>query len=188
MPRGKSVATRSLSIYIIAALACVCIFALGALFALYILPSSAPAPAHATSLAPAPTHATAHANKPPQQEKQATMPVYPSDKPMYPMRGDAGNVGFQQMGVLVLQNSSEEGTSPTLLPLFGRRLPHNDRWEYYCASDKFTMTRLPVVFENRDCQDDVGCNEIYNGQNVMVPDYGNQTFVARIYKYKAVRM
>jgi hypothetical protein len=117
---------------------------------------------------------------------QVVPPVYPSRPPEYPLRREHTN--FQQMGVLVLnadRHGDVDGTpEPVLLPLFGRKQFNRDRWEYYCASDKYHMMRLPVVFENRDCQDDVGCNEIYNGQTVMVPDYGSNSFVARIYKYR----
>ena len=115
-------------------------------------------------------------------------PVYPSRPPEYPLRGQRAS--YQQLGVLVRSSShpsrdpvSGSDASPIMLPLFGRKLTRNDRWEYYCASDKFHMMQLPVVFEKRDCQDDVGCEEIYNGQHVTVPDYGEKPFVARIYKY-----
>jgi hypothetical protein len=40
------------------------------------------------------------------------------------------------------------------------------------------------MVKNRDCQDDVGCDEIYNGDDVTVPDYANKVFTARIYKYR----
>jgi hypothetical protein len=90
------------------------------------------------------------------------------------------------VGVLVLVgDGAKDQKDPTLLPLFGRKmLTNTDRWEYYCASDKYHMMKLPVMYEHRDCGDDnVGCNEIYNGQHVRVPDYGDEEFKARIYKY-----
>jgi hypothetical protein len=105
-------------------------------------------------------------------------PVYPTQKPSYPNRGQ-----FQQVGVLVAKG--DMGEQPTLLALFGRKMSHRDRWEYYIASDKFHMSRLPIMFKNRMCDEDVGCEEIYQGDEVTVPDYGNQTFTARIYKYEA---
>ena len=106
-------------------------------------------------------------------------PVYPTKPPEYPLRGQPSQ--FQQMGVLVAAVDGDK--EPILLPLFGRKLSSRDRWEYYCASDKFHMMRLPVVVGSRDCQEDVGCDEIFNGQQVMVPDYGTKPFTARIYKY-----
>jgi len=133
--------------------------------------------------------------------KQIALPVYPTSPPEYPLRGV--HTGFQQVGVLVLNKQEFEkpdislpdetpektrliynSPEPTLLPLFGRKLDtHNDRWEYYCGSDKFNSMRLPVYYGNRDCQNDTGCNEIYDGEHISVPDYSNQTFRARIYKY-----
>lgn len=110
-------------------------------------------------------------------------PVYPTKLPEYPLRHQRSS--FQQVGALVL--SDNDSKEPVILPLFGRKLSNRDRWEYYCASDKFHMTRLPVRFGNRDCEDDVGCDEIFNGQEVTVPDYGNKTFTARMYKYNVPR-
>ena len=136
-----------------------------------------------------------------QRLKQVATPVYPTSPPEYTMRGV--HTGFQQMGVLVLHKQefekpdvsqpeqTEEKTrliynssEPTLLPLFGRKLNNNnDRWEYYCGSDKYNSMRLPIYYGNKDCQNDTGCNEIYDGDHVSVPDYSNHTFRARIYKY-----
>ena len=133
--------------------------------------------------------------------KQIALPVYPTSPPEYPLRGV--HTGFQQVGVLVLNKQEFEkpdislpdetpektrliynSPEPTLLPLFGRKLDtHNDRWEYYCGSDKFNSMRLPVYYGNRDCQNNTGCNEIYDGEHISVPDYSNHTFRARIYKY-----
>ena len=139
-----------------------------------------------------------------QRLKQVAAPVYPTSPPEYPLRGV--HTGFQQIGVLVLHKQefekpnvsqpeqTEEKTrlmynssEPTLLPLFGRKLnSHNDRWEYYCGSDKYNSMRLPIYYGNKDCQNDTGCNEIYDGEHVSVPDYSNQTFRARIYKYNTM--
>ena len=136
-----------------------------------------------------------------QRLKQVASPVYPTSPPEYPLRGV--HTGFQQVGVLVLHKQefekpdvsqpeqTEEKTrlmynssEPTLLPLFGRKLnSNNDRWEYYCGSDKYNSMRLPIYYGNRDCQNDNGCNEIYDGDHVSVPDYSEKTFKARIYKY-----
>ena len=138
-----------------------------------------------------------------QRLKQVATPVYPTSPPEYPLRGV--HTGFQQVGVLVLHKQefekpdvsqpeqTEEKTrlmynssEPTLLPLFGRKLNSNDRWEYYCGSDKYNSMRLPIYYGNKDCQNDTGCNEIYDGDHVSVPDYSKQSFRARIYKYNTM--
>ena len=118
-----------------------------------------------------------------ERERDNAPPVYPTKLPEYPLRHQPST--FQQVGALVL--SDNDSNEPVILPLFGRKLSNRDRWEYYCASDKYHMTRLPVRFGNRDCEDDVGCDEIFNGQEVTVPDYGNKTFTARMYKYNVPR-
>ena len=108
-------------------------------------------------------------------------PIYPRQNPEYPLQRTPQS--YQQVGVLVSKDSAEE--KPIIMPLFGRKMYSKDRWEYYTASDEYHMWRIPVTVNNRDCQDDVGCDEIYNGDNVTVPDYANKVFAARIYKYKA---
>ncbi|NDB85460.1 MAG: hypothetical protein EB127_22575 [Alphaproteobacteria bacterium] len=122
-------------------------------------------------------------NAPTDNNRDNAPPVYPTKLPEYPLRHQPST--FQQVGALVL--SDNDSNEPVILPLFGRKLSNRDRWEYYCASDKYHMTRLPVRFGNRDCEDDVGCDEIFNGQEVTVPDYGNKTFTARMYKYNVPR-
>jgi hypothetical protein len=105
-------------------------------------------------------------------------PVYPRKSPDYPLRNVPRD--YQQVGVLV---DSQEGGEPTILALFGRKMQTRDRWEYYAASDKFHMWKLPVQVQKRMCDHEFGCDEIYNGDQVIVPDYGNRTFTARIYAY-----
>lgn len=115
----------------------------------------------------------------PPQEEYDQPPVYPKQNPAYPLRNQ--EQPFQQLGVLVSQDSNED--QPTILGLFGKKINKRDRWEYYVASDKYHMWRLPAQYKNRMCDDDVGCEEIYDGDEVIVPDYANKTFRARIYKY-----
>lgn len=102
--------------------------------------------------------------------------IYPVADPKYQMRHE-----YQQVGMLTSKDMDEG--QPIILPLFGRKMTSRDRWEYYTASDKYNMWKLPVIYDNRDCQNEVGCNEIYNGVEVTVPDYANKVFSARIYKY-----
>jgi hypothetical protein len=110
-------------------------------------------------------------------------PVYPSKAPEYPLRNQPQD--FQQVGMLVSQNEADSTGEPTMLALFGRKMQHRDRWEYYAASDKAHLWRLPVQVQKRTCDDELGCDEIYNNDQVVVPDYGDRTFTARIYKYAA---
>ena len=107
-------------------------------------------------------------------------PIYPRKSPEYPLRNAPRD--YQQVGVLV-DSPSGDGAEPTLLALFGRKMRTRDRWEYYAASDKYHMWKLPVQVQKRMCDHEFGCDEIYNGDQVIVPDYGNRTFTARMYAY-----
>lgn len=110
----------------------------------------------------------------------SNLPVYPNKDPEYPLRALSMTAEFQQVGIL----KSTDGSEPIALPLFGRRLPNRpDRWEYYTATDKQNMLRVPVVFENRDCLEEVGCNEVYKGDKMEVPVY-NKMFEVQLYKYR----
>ena len=46
----------------------------------------------------------------------------------------------------------------------------SDRWQYYALSDQFNSARLTVVKNGRECDDTLGCNELYDGDLVIVPD------------------
>lgn len=110
----------------------------------------------------------------------SSLPVYPNRDPEYPLRALSATAEYQQVGIL----KSTDGSEPIALPLFGRRMPNRpDRWEYYTATDKQNMLRVPVVFENRDCLEEVGCNEVYKGDKIEVPVY-DKTFEVQLYKYR----
>ena len=110
-------------------------------------------------------------------------PIYPKSDPTYPLRGT--ETTYQQMGVLT--TTSEGSMEPLILPLYGRPIRNGDRWMYYAASDKYHMWKIPVSFESKeDCQEEVGCREIYNGDKVSVPIYQKE-FTAQIYKYNTLK-
>lgn len=101
-------------------------------------------------------------------------PHYPRDQPVY------NSATYQQIGIL----TSEEGDKePIILPLFGRKIPNrSDRWQYYTATDKNTMMRIPLSYQNRDCEDEVGCAELYTGDQLQVSIYQDRAFTVTIYK------
>lgn len=115
------------------------------------------------------------------REVASAPPVLPRENPQYPMRNT--KTDYQQMGILT-GPPAEEGKDPTVLPLFGRPIPHrNERWEYYSSTDKNHLWRIPVVFEGRNCQEEIGCREIQAGDKVTVPVYKNE-LSAQVYKYQ----
>jgi hypothetical protein len=83
---------------------------------------------------------------------------------------------YQQVGAI---NSGDQ-----ILPLYGRpRWPGATKWNYYTSTDSFQSVKLPVRYKNRDCQDDVGCDEVYDGDSISIPQYGKERdFKANIYR------
>jgi len=92
---------------------------------------------------------------------------------------------FQQVGLLT---SDEGDKDPLMLPLFGKKLTtHHNRWQYYAASDKPSahLWRLPMQVNKRVCSEDIGCDEIYEGDSIEVPVYKDRLFTAHIYRIDA---
>ena len=103
-----------------------------------------------------------------------SIPIYPKELPSYD-----NNREYQQVGIL----TSNDDTEPIILPLFSKRANnHRDRWNYYTTTDKNTMLRLPISHNNTKCDDDIGCNEIYDGNTLYIEMYKGKTFTATIYK------
>lgn len=57
-------------------------------------------------------------------------------------------------------------------PLWGlRSLSRKNRWYYYTTSDPnnaSSIVQLPLSYSGRDCMDEVGCDEIYEDENVTI--------------------
>ena len=103
-----------------------------------------------------------------------SIPIYPKELPSYD-----NNREYQQIGILTSNDEKE----PIILPLFSKRANnHRDRWNYYTTTDKNTMLRLPISHDNMKCDDDIGCNEIYDGNTLYIEMYKGKTFTATIYK------
>jgi hypothetical protein len=87
------------------------------------------------------------------------------------------DVNFAQIGILTNGDNGE-----TILPLFGRPLATNrNRWQYYTMNDKFQTIKLPVTNKNRSCSGEYGCEEVFDGDNIVVKGF-NQSFKATIYE------
>ena len=67
---------------------------------------------------------------------------------------------FQTVGLLQYPGGD-------IKPLYGRRTAgSNDRWNYYTRTDTYNPVPIPVNQGRRDCMDDVGCNEVFDGDNL----------------------
>jgi hypothetical protein len=59
------------------------------------------------------------------------------------------------------------------LPLYGRRTaPRSDRFNYYTRTDQYNPVALPVNFKRKDCTDNLGCDEVMNGDSVNLQPTG----------------
>ena len=96
--------------------------------------------------------------------------------------------GYSQMGVLVEDVVGSNGaTNQKLIPLFGEETYRgSNRYRYFTQSDGYHSVKLPVSFKNRDCQDEQGCEQIYDKDDVSVNGY-SQPFKANIYKLETMR-
>jgi len=73
---------------------------------------------------------------------------------------------YQSMGIV----KTSEGK---LLPLYGRRtISSRDRYNYYTRTDTYNPVQIPIKIKGRDCQDGVGCPELYDGDNVKLSATG----------------
>ena len=70
-----------------------------------------------------------------------------------------------------------------VLPLYGRRTAsRSDRFQYYTRTDTFNPVQLPIKHKRRDCQEDVGCEELFNGESVSIGPTGQRGAVT-IYRF-----
>jgi hypothetical protein len=83
---------------------------------------------------------------------------------------------YQSMGLLKTGDGQ-------LLPLYGRRVAsRSDRFNYYTRTDTNNPIPLPIQMGRRDCQDDVGCDELMSGEEVHIPATG-QKAQATLYRF-----
>jgi hypothetical protein len=67
---------------------------------------------------------------------------------------------YQSMGIVKTPDGK-------LLPLYGRRcISSRERYNYYTRTDSYNPLPIPILMQGRDCQDQVGCPELFNGDQV----------------------
>lgn len=67
---------------------------------------------------------------------------------------------FQSVGIMTTPDGQ-------VLPLYGRRTATStDRWNYYTRTDTYNPVPIPVSYKKRDCMDDIGCDELMDGEEV----------------------
>jgi hypothetical protein len=120
---------------------------------------------------------------PPLQD--ATSYIYPNNREYgrnrVPINIETQGLGtqYEQLGILEKKDNSSESI---ILPLMGRRtMTSRDKWQYYTISNTGTLnTKLPVIFQNRSCTSEYGCDSLSNGDMVFVKGY-NGNFKVTVY-------
>lgn len=86
---------------------------------------------------------------------------------------------YQSMGIVKTSDGK-------LLPLYGRRsVSSRDRYNYYTRTDTYNPIPIPVTIKGRDCQDQVGCPELYDGDKVKL-SATDQTGEVTIYRVRDI--
>ena len=96
-----------------------------------------------------------------------------------PTRGPAEE--YQQVGVLTNADNSK------ILALYGRpTFTSSHKWNYFTTTDRFHQIRLPVHCESKNCTAEFGCDELYEGDSVNIPQY-DETFKVSVYELEKPR-
>ena len=104
---------------------------------------------------------------PPLKPLQFINPSYNIKKMPINIKTQGQNQEYNQIGILTRVNGEE-----TVLPLMGRPLiTHRDKWNYYTMNDKNNMIKLPILFKNRSCTSEIGCDSVYDGDTIYVEGY-----------------
>ena len=92
--------------------------------------------------------------------------------------------GYHQVGILEKVSIDPESTiydkRPQILPLFGKpTYPGSSKWFYYTTSDNNGF-KIPFTINGKTCNNDYGCNELYDGDSVDLAGY-NAKYKVSIY-------
>lgn len=88
---------------------------------------------------------------------------------------DTPPVTFGQIGYIV---HNEDGKR---MPLYGQpSYTRRGRYNYYTIDA--SGIKLPILSSNRDCMDEVGCDEVYDGDQVGVDGDESSSWNVRLYK------
>ena len=109
------------------------------------------------------------------------VPVYAEPPPPQVIRVVIDNnetkppVSYSQIGFLTNMDTKE------ILSLYGQPThARRGRWHYYTIVQG---VKLSITYGKRDCLDEVSCEEIFDDEEVMIPDYTHeQQWRVKIYK------
>lgn len=110
------------------------------------------------------------------------MPEIPARIAIDQNAGNSAPGTYPQLGYLKPSSSASQASlSP--LPLYGRHSLSRVGRAYYYTIIPGSGIKVPLHSSNRDCMEEVGCEELYTGDNVTVPD-SDQSVVWSVVMYK----
>ena len=111
----------------------------------------------------------------------------------WPPLAPRGRYGYYSRPVLEpvqvgLLTGYDDGPTPApsqgaqILPLYFRPCPNrNNRYQYFTRTDTNNPQDIPVFFNRKNCMDELGCDEIFDGETVHVPALRGYHFRASLY-------
>jgi hypothetical protein len=85
-----------------------------------------------------------------------------------------GLENYRQIGILT-------GNEGKVLPLYGRRTySGSNKWNYFTKGNDHLSLKIPLSSNGRGCEDNTGCDEIYDKDVINVPIY-DEPFNVKLY-------
>ena len=99
----------------------------------------------------------------------------PAPEPPIGQWGLSAGEPFKQIGIVY---STESGTR---MPLYARRAPyHNSRMQYFVGTGD-SRIQVSARVGDRDCAESIGCEEIYTGDEVRVPEVDPSPLTVKLF-------
>ena len=81
---------------------------------------------------------------------------------------------YQQIGLLY--------DGHTTLPLLGRRVHSgSNKWNYYSLTNDNIALKIPLQKNGRGCMERNGCDELYEDDSIIIPEYNQSKFKIKMY-------
>ena len=81
---------------------------------------------------------------------------------------------FRQVGTLTAE---APGGKRHILPLFSREAPaRRGRYNMYTLTNDRNSVQVPVSYKKRNCMEELGCEEVFENEEMHVPAFGSFPF------------
>lgn len=100
------------------------------------------------------------------------MPHNPQLLSIATRQATAQQSAFQQVGILQQGGTPGQGQ---VLPLFGRPVDSaRGKWTYYTQTGDYTPIKIPLSNQNRPCDSEHGCDELYDRDSVKIAQFQDE--------------